>query len=349
LGDRYAGLPVFLTCDYCVAAMKGSLTALFEGMFDDASRNVTAQAVLTIAQSEPLHYAMLLLQRWPGAVPDLIQSPVPPKPGDPVVVISYPRGGGLAFSIEENPVVGPETVELHLPLNKKDYLFYRAPTEGGSSGGLVLNDKWEAVAMHCGTAVNANQGALLSRIFEDAIPRAQSIYIADAVFDAIRSASDERDVSTARYFSVFISYSHADKAFAHRLYQALQTSGIRAWRDEEQMRAGDDIYDEVQRAIQQYDKVLLCCSEDALTSSWWVDSEIDRVFQKERDLTRANQRKTRVVIPIDLDGYVNKWTSGKAQDVKSRMTADFSGWKDDENFKRAFNKLLESLRMEEGA
>src|SRR5688572_21042320 len=129
LGERYAKLPVLITCDFCIAKLPTPITVLFEGMFDDASRNVTAQPALTLAQSADLHYAVLLLQRWPGHVPDLIPCRKTPEAGDRVAVISYPLGGGLAFSIEENPVVEPNEVEAFGPLSKDDYLFYRATTE----------------------------------------------------------------------------------------------------------------------------------------------------------------------------------------------------------------------------
>jgi uncharacterized protein YjbI with pentapeptide repeats len=63
------------------------------------------------------------------------------------------------------------------------------------------------------------------------------------------------------FYSCFISYSHDDKAFARRMYDALQGKGIRCWLDEHQMLPGDDIYEAVDRGIRVWDKVLLCCSE----------------------------------------------------------------------------------------
>lgn len=35
---------------------------------------------------------------------------------------------------------------------------------------------------------------------------------------------------------------------------------MRCWRDEKQMLLGDDIYEQVDRGIRLWDKVLLCCS-----------------------------------------------------------------------------------------
>ena len=64
----------------------------------------------------------------------------------------------------------------------------------------------------------------------------------------------------------FISYSHADQSFARRLHDTLQGHGVRCWLDEKQLLPGHDLYDEVDRGIRLWDKVLVCCSNNSLTS-----------------------------------------------------------------------------------
>ncbi len=152
------------------------------------------------------------------------------------------------------------------------------------------------------------------------------------------------------FYSCFISYSHEDKLFALRLYDVLQSRGIRCWLDEHQLLPGQDIYEEINRGIRLWDKVLLCCSKASLTS-WWVEKEIKTAFDKERMLSKQKDgQRVRCLIPLDLDKYLfDCWESGLKTSITDRIAAKFKGWdKDNAIFEQEFEKLMKALRTDEG-
>ncbi len=108
---------------------------------------------------------------------------------------------------------------------------------------------------------------------------------------------------SVEFYSCFISYNHHDRKFALRLHEKLQVHGIRCWLDEHQLLPGDPIYEQIDHGINNWDKVLLCCSINSLTS-WWVDNEVETAFEKERQLMRDRGTKIPVLIPMKLDGYM---------------------------------------------
>jgi hypothetical protein len=214
----------------------------------------------------------------------------------------------------------------------------------------VFNENWELVGIHNGKGERSNYGVDFDAVVRDARGRLAGRSVPTDVADAIRATARVGEAPQAEidpdYFSVFISYSHADSVFANRLYNSLLARGIRAWLDVKEMLPGDDIYEEVQKGIQLWDKVLLCASRASLTS-WWVDSEIDRIFQKERELFKERTRKVLALIPLMLDDFMLlQWESGKAQEVKTRIAADFRGWEDQAKFEQMFERLVLALRAD---
>lgn len=147
-----------------------------------------------------------------------------------------------------------------------------------------------------------------------------------------------------QYYSCFISYSHADREFAHKLYERLRrTLGLDCWLDEKDMKPGERILDGIKEAIRGRDKVVLCCSEESL-ESWWVKDEIRKALERER-LDGQD-----IVIPLMLDGYLlNGWDDGLATDLRSRLAADFSGWEHDNRiFEEQVKGVVKALRTDNG-
>jgi uncharacterized protein YjbI with pentapeptide repeats len=150
------------------------------------------------------------------------------------------------------------------------------------------------------------------------------------------------------FYSCFISYSHADKNFARRLHDALQGRGIRCWLDEHQLLPGDLVHRAVDEGIRLWDKVLLCASEASLTS-WWVDKEIRKALAKEEQLWKERNQEVLSLIPLNLDGYMfqKTWVDWKKEHLTSRLAADFTGWKnDDDKFNAQLERVIKALRAD---
>jgi uncharacterized protein YjbI with pentapeptide repeats len=155
-----------------------------------------------------------------------------------------------------------------------------------------------------------------------------------------------------KFFSCFISYSSLDKPFAVRLYEALQSNGVRCWLDEKRLLPGDKISREVGRGIRDWDKFLLCASKNSLTSPW-VEEEIETTLEGERTLRSERGKEVLKLIPLNLDGYMfsKEWELGShAAEVRSRVAADFQGWETDSfNFDDQVRRVIKALRADEGA
>jgi hypothetical protein len=358
ISEAYQSLPLFLTCNHCVGGSSQTLgipwssgAVVFQQMQTDPSVQGEAAFLQLLAESpsDELNYSLLLLDRWPGKVADLRIAPKSPQPelNDRVFIISYPLGGGLAVSLDDNVTVNEPPDGSH----QKAGIYYRAPTEPGSSGAPVFNEHWEIVAMHVGGGphIRANYGVAIAAVVDDVRHELEGFAVPPKIRELIQQQETAASPKVLRessiYFSVFISYRHADAAFARRLFNALESRGVRAWFDEKRMVAGEFIDQAIQRGIESSDKFVLCCSKASLENSWWVDSEIGQIFEKERELSQAAGRKLSVVIPVVLDDYLTEgWKGAKAPELRARYALDFRRWQDERGFEESFNALLVALR-----
>jgi hypothetical protein len=184
---------------------------------------------------------------------------------------------------------------------------------------LLIIGRWRSQAQFRSSSFVAAVSAILEIEVSNLYRR--DLSTADAT-DLMYRVLQLRNVQPIQFFSCFISYSHEDKQFATRLYDGLQSSGIRCWLDERQLSLGDDIYEEVDRGIRLWDKVLLCCSSSSLGKSWWVDKEIKTAFEKEQELHRERGKTVRAIIPLNLDDFMfsNEWKGSYRAEIRSRVT-----------------------------
>jgi hypothetical protein len=148
-----------------------------------------------------------------------------------------------------------------------------------------------------------------------------------------------------RYYPAFLSHSHANKPFARKLYEALIAKGVNVFFDEKKMKPGGDIFTSLSRGIELYDKTILVCSQDSL-NSWWVDQELELVFEKERNLQKEVGEKIGLLIPIRIDDHIDTWNNGKRMAIKQRFIGDFRNWQDDTAFEKVLNDLIHSLNAD---
>lgn len=165
--------------------------------------------------------------------------------------------------------------------------------------------------------------------------------LTSAEFTNIAYKIHELRITGIHYYSCFISYSSKDEAFAQHLHADLQQKGVRCWFAPEDMKIGDKIRPRIDESIRIHDKLLLILSENSL-DSFWVESEVEKAFEEER------KRNQTVLFPVRLDEIVMETDQSWAADIRrTRQIGDFSRWKDQDAYQKAFERLLRDLKLEE--
>lgn len=143
------------------------------------------------------------------------------------------------------------------------------------------------------------------------------------------------------FYSCFISYSSKDEDFAQLLYADLQREHVLCWFAPEDLKIGDKFRSRIDEAIRVYDKLLLILSENSIHSSW-VETEVEAAFEKE------NKQGKTVLFPIRLDDPVMDADQAWAADIRrTRHIGDFGHWKNHDEYKKAFDRLLRDLNAKD--
>ena len=178
--------------------------------------------------------------------------------------------------------------------------------------------------------------------------------VPDAIITYMRSLVLE----PIEFYTCFISYAHQDQAFASRLYADLQDRGVRCWYYPESATVGRRVWEDVERSIKVYDKLVVIFSQASLSSPAVV-REIEVALNKEYSIAQNNAQRNRettsekptrltdpdVLFPIRIDDYVfSGWEHHRKHNVISRNVGDFVGWETDvRKYQDSLNRLLHAL------
>jgi hypothetical protein len=166
--------------------------------------------------------------------------------------------------------------------------------------------------------------------------------------DSLLSWAKAQATVSDHYCSVFISYSHADEAFAAKLYKRLLREHITAWYAPEDISPGVKIHEQVIRAIHSHDKLIVILSENSMQSDW-VETEIRSARRRE-----ANEHR-RILFPVALApmASIQRWEcfdsdTGRdlAVDVREYFIPDFSQWEDEAVFEQKCASVLRGLKID---
>lgn len=200
---------------------------------------------------------------------------------------------------------------------------------------------------------------ILPEYFEDAMERLRRRFLevpSTAVLHPVPSsakqkATEQKVAATSappvRFNSCFISFSTKDIEFAQTLYVDLRRHGVECWFSEHDMRSGEKVHEQIDRAILLMDKLLLILSEHSIRSPW-VQTEIAKARKRE------SSERRRILFPIRLIDYeqLRNWEcfdadsgTDSAREIREYFILDFSGWAAPTSYQSALDRLLRDLRQ----
>jgi hypothetical protein len=148
-----------------------------------------------------------------------------------------------------------------------------------------------------------------------------------------------------QFYSCFISYSTRDEEFAKRLHERMRAEKLRVWFSAEDVKGGEKLHEQIERAIQVHDRLLLVLSENSIKRPWVV-TEIRNARKAENGEKR---RKLFLVRLCEFD-VLRAWEcldadfgGDLANEIRQYFIPHFSNWKNHDDSEAAFAKLLTGL------
>jgi hypothetical protein len=97
------------------------------------------------------------------------------------------------------------------------------------------------------------------------------------------------------------------------------------------------------------DKMVLVCSKSSLTgkSSWWIEEEIQRALDREKDHQRRTGNSLTYLIPVVLDDFLfsDECTLRYKSTLTSRHAATFTDWDTGGDvYTKQLGRLVSALR-----
>jgi len=188
----------------------------------------------------------------------------------------------------------------------------------------------------------------------DLVPLLNSELRDDLMEKSLENTRDWRDKELfdreigPQYFSCFISYSTKDEDFAQQLHSDLEKKGVRCWLSSSDVKGGIPLHRQVDEAILKHQRVLLILSMHSMNSEW-VKTEIATARKLE------DQQNKLVLFPLRLVSFdaIRNWElfdadSGTdwARKIREFYIPDFSNWKNQDDYRREFDRLLKDLAIE---
>jgi len=89
-----------------------------------------------------------------------------------------------------------------------------------------------------------------------------------------------------RSLKVFLCHAHEDKLKTRELYRYLHKRGIQPWLDAEDLVGGQDWKEEITKAINASDAIIICLSKNSISKEGFIQAEITFALDKALEIPR---------------------------------------------------------------